>query len=212
MKSIYLSIIFSLYLLLSPDGSLAQSIGNQSLKLEKRSTTTGQLARAITKNATTHEEKAWAIFNWIVRTIDYDHELSASRKLQQRIYTSENSIIKNALERKKALCGGYAFLFQELCAQVGISSEVIHGYTKQYAAQTKREKVNHTWNAVKLNDQWYLLDITWAKSHGSSSEPDTFWYRTPPKDFIYTHYPEDTKWTLLRHPISKKEFETLPSH
>ncbi|MCW8981807.1 MAG: hypothetical protein OQJ83_10520 [Altibacter sp.] len=212
MKPFHLIFIFSFCILNTPISSFAQATGNKSLKPEKGSTTTGQLARAITKNAISSEEKALAIFKWIVRTIDYDHELSASTTLQERIYTSEKNIIKNALERKKALCGGYAFLFQELCAQVGISSEVIHGYTKQYASQANRNKVNHTWNAVKLDGNWYLLDITWAKSHGSGYEPDTFWYRTAPKDFIFTHYPEDTKWTLLRHPISKKEFETRPAH
>ncbi|PKA82699.1 transglutaminase superfamily protein [Ulvibacter sp. MAR_2010_11] len=178
----------------------------------KATNSTANLARNITKYSTTDLEKAGAIFNWIAKNISYDYELSNSAKLQKEFYTSEANVIKKTLERKKALCGGYAFLFKDLCKEVGISSEVIHGYSKKYDISKSSKKVNHSWNAVKIDGKWHLLDITMARSHGKTNTPDTFWFLTKPQSFILTHFPENTRWTLLANPISKEEFEKLPTH
>ena len=52
--------------------------------------------------------------------------------------------------------------------------------------------VNHTWNQVQLNGNWYVLDITWAISHGTLNKPNLFWYKTKPGDFYRSHLPEDS--------------------
>lgn len=178
----------------------------------KRTTATANLAKVITRNSNRDLDKASAIFNWIAIHISYDYELRNSSKLQQEFYTSEANIIRRTLERKMALCGGYAFLFKDLCKQVGVTSEVIHGFSKNYDASKSSNKVNHSWNAVKIDGKWHLLDITMARSHGDINAPDNFWFLTSPQNFIYTHYPENPKWALVVNPISKKEFEKLPSH
>ncbi|SRX73242.1 hypothetical protein AEQU3_00677 [Aequorivita antarctica] len=168
---------------------------------------TKTLAFKITKNAATDTEKATAIYKWIAANISYDNELRRNVKLQKEFYISEENVIKKVLERKMALCGGFAFLFKNLCEDVGISAEVVHGYTKDYTGKAqKNKKPDHTWNVIKLNGKWQLLDITWAISHGSNVTPDDFWFLTRPSDFIYSHYPEDKKWLLLNNPISFSEF------
>lgn len=167
-----------------------------------------RLARSITDGQRSEEAKSKAIFNWIAANIAYDHTLHTSKTLQKEIYTSEANVVQTALKRKKALCGGYAMLFRDLCAEVGIKAEIVHGYTKLYNGQARTtNKVNHTWNSVKINGQWKLLDITWAKSHSRNARPNLFWYHTSPNDFIKTHYPENKQWTLQRNPISLKEFD-----
>ncbi|MEM0517894.1 transglutaminase domain-containing protein [Aequorivita flava] len=167
-----------------------------------------KLAHAITKNATTDRQKVISIYTWIAANIAYDHELRLSKMLQNTIYTSENNVIKKVLERNKALCGGYAFLFKNLCIDVGVSAEVIHGFTRDYSRKSRKSKTpNHTWNAVKLDGQWQLLDITWAISYGNKNGTDDFWFLTEPSDFIYTHYPEISKWTLLKHQVSFSDFQ-----
>lgn len=153
---------------------------------------TAKLAFAITKDATSDKEKVFAIYKWITFNISYDNELRLSPKLQKEFYTSEEKVIEKVLERKMALCGGFAFLFKSLCENVGISAEVIHGFTKDYSGKIqKNKKPSHTWNGVKLNGQWQLLDITWAINYGDKSAPDDYWFLTKPADFKYTHYPED---------------------
>lgn len=175
---------------------------------KKTSFSTAKLAFAITKDATSEKEKVTAIYKWIATHISYDNELRLSSKLQKEFYTSEENVLKKVLERKMALCGGFAFLFKSLCENVGISAEVVHGFTKDYSGKIQNNKQpNHSWSAVKLNGQWQLLDITWAISYGSANGPDNFWFLTKPTDFIYTHYPEVPKWTLLENAISFSEFK-----
>lgn len=170
---------------------------------------TERLAFAITRNATSDSEKSFEIYKWITENISYDNELMRSEKLQQEFYISEENVIKKVLERNMALCGGFALLYKKLCEDVGIASEVIHGFTKNYIAG--KEKTNktpvHTWNAVKLNGKWQLLDITWAIGYGTEKKPDNFWYLVTPAEFILSHYPQNAKWTLLKNPISFSEFQ-----
>ena len=161
-----------------------------SIKTKKSNTQ--KLALEITRGKQTNAEKAKAIFQWITTNIEYDNELRLNRKLQKEIYTSEENVVYHALKRKKALCGGYAFLFKQLCEAIGIKAEVIHGFTKQGNTIHKTsQKPEHTWNAVYLNAEWKLLDITWAVSHGSPGKPRWFWYATKPSDFKKTHVPQN---------------------
>lgn len=188
-------------------------ISSERIKRSAKEThvNTKSLAKQITKYSRTDFEKAEAIFIWIASNIAYDNELRTNFKLQKSVYTSEKNVLKNVLERKKALCGGYAFLYEELCKQVGIESKVIHGFSKKYYASSKRKRqIDHTWNAVKLNGTWRLLDLTLARSQPKNSKPNMYWFDTNPDFFIKTHYPEDKKWTLMAYPISKSEFERLP--
>ena len=194
-------------------GQIGAVIGNNKIYKEsipkKKNTplSTKSLAFKITKNANTDSEKAKAIYNWITSNISYDNELMRNVKLQKEFYTSEENVIKKVLERKMALCGGFAFLYKSLCEDVGISAAVVHGFTKDYSGKVKNnKKPHHTWNAVKLDGKWQLLDLTWAISHGSANKPDNFWYLTKPSDFIYSHYPQDKKWLLVGNPISFSEF------
>ncbi len=209
-------IIFLVFIYLLGWSSIAQIgaiIGNDNRHYDRVSEkgkapfSTTKLAFAITKNATSEKDKFFAIYKWIASNITYDNELRLSSELQKEFYTSEENVTKKVLERKMALCGGFAFLFKRLCENVGVSAEVIHGYTKDYSGKIQESrKPNHTWNAVKLNGKWQLLDITWAISYGSNNKPDDFWFLTRPADFILSHLPEDRKWTLLGNSISYSEF------
>ncbi len=167
---------------------------------QPQKTITKNLAQQITRGKFTDAEKAKAIFTWIATTIEYDTELRLNKKLQKQIYTSEANVITQALQRKKALCGGYAFLFKQLCEDVGIKAEIVHGFTSQGTTNiTTSDTPEHTWNAVYLNGSWKLLDVTWAVSHGSPKKPQMFWFCTSPSDFIKTHLPQERKWRLTHN-------------
>ncbi len=59
--------------------------------------------------------------------------------------------IYGALVCKEALCEGYAKAFSYLCNLAGIENVIVTGYTG----------VAHMWNMVKLNGNWYHVDVTW---------------------------------------------------
>lgn len=182
--------------------------GHKTSKKAKDAFSTERLAFAITKDARSDEDKISAIYKWITANISYDNELRLSAKLQKEFYTSEENVMRKVLDRKMALCGGFAFLFKSLCEDVGVTAAVIHGFTKNYSGKIQQDKKpNHTWNAVKLNGKWQLLDITWAISYGSKNNPDDFWFLTKPSNYILSHYPEERKWTLLEMPMSYSEFQ-----
>ena len=161
------------------------------------------LSKSIIKDKKDDGEKVKAIYDWITQHLSYDYELRFSKKLQKEFYTSENHVIEMALKRKKALCGGFAFLFTALCEKVGLESKSIHGFTKN---ASNFNTPNHSWNAVKLNDKWYLLDISWSITKGTKNHPNKLWYLAKPKTFIKSHYPQQTELAFLTNPPALSSF------
>lgn len=76
-----------------------------------------------------------------------------------------------ALVEKKALCEGYAKAFAYLCNLVGIENVIVTGETY----------VPHMWNMVKLNGNWYHVDVTWDK-------PSDELHKIFPDVILYQHF------------------------
>ena len=171
-----------------------------------------KLAEKITSEFKTDLEKVRALFVWITDNITYDFELLESEKLKKEFYTSEDNVIDKTLERKKAICSGYSLLFKKLCHDLDIECVVISGYSKQWVDSFISKNVSdHAWNAVKIDGKWFLIDTTWASKNEHNSERDDFWFMTNPESFVYSHYPEEEKWTLLKIGLTKEEFDQLPT-
>uniref|UniRef100_A0A1I8JQS7 TGc domain-containing protein n=1 Tax=Macrostomum lignano TaxID=282301 RepID=A0A1I8JQS7_9PLAT len=78
---------------------------------------------------------------------------------------------------------------------------------------------NHSWNAISIDGAWQLVDVHWAMRYLSSErnspenlvyEYDDFYFMTEPQQAVYSHYPEDPLWQLLRRPLTLDQFEDLP--
>lgn len=67
-----------------------------------------------------------------------------------------SNTIYGTLVRKKALCEGYSKTFSYLCNRLGIENMIITGQTS----------VPHMWNMVKVDGNWYHIDVTWDKPEG----------------------------------------------
>ena len=72
--------------------------------------------------------------------------------------------VYGALVEKKALCEGYSKAFAYLCNLAGIENAIVTGETY----------VPHMWNMVKLDGNWYHVDVTWDK----------------PTDELHKHFPD----------------------
>src|SRR5690606_11087438 len=111
-----------------------------------------------------------------------------------------------------AICFGYAQLFQKMCALADIKSAVVNGYGKgTVSASLPMEEPNHSWNAVRIDGRWYLLDATWGSS--TQSRENEFvqisnddYFLIPPEKFVLTHLPGNAMWQLLGNPVSMKTF------
>jgi hypothetical protein len=189
--------------------------------------TVDSLAKKLCAPYTTELEKTRAIFSWIAQHIAYNIGIyNAGKGYRQVKYVFDpadtisskpatEQTAERVLRRRVAVCDGYAKLFKTLCDYAGVESEVILGYGKCYLEKDEKFRTNHTWNAVRIDSVWHLLDVTWASgfvTYGNQFVPhmDESYFLTSPQQFILDHYPEDLRWTLLDHPPTLKEFRFSP--
>ena len=79
--------------------------------------------------------------------------------------------VYGALVEKKALCEGYSKAFAYLCNLAGIENVIVTGKTY----------VPHMWNMVKVNGNWYHVDVTWDK-------PEDQLHAIFPGVILYQHF------------------------
>jgi len=161
-----------------------------------------RLADTLTRNLKTDHEKFRVIFRWITDNIDYS-------------YANSTFDAEKVLKKKKAVCEGYASLLKALCDKVGIECQVIHGFAKNDVKDIGIEmtKTNHAWNIVKLYNNWYLVDATWASGVYKTKFRKRFdesYFLADPKFLILSHFPEDSKYQFLDTLYKIKDFIKLP--
>ncbi|HLF19999.1 MAG TPA: transglutaminase domain-containing protein, partial [Bacteroidota bacterium] len=156
------------------------------------------------------KERIRAIFRWITHNIAYDTKAFFSGELSA-------SGGGNALKEKKAVCDGYAGLFEQVATIAGLEVEKISGFSKGYgfvAGGQVDARPNHAWNAVKLDGTWHLLDCTWGAGYVNDQKHyvrklQEHYFLTPPEEFVYDHFPTDEKWQLLETPVTREQYENF---
>jgi len=67
---------------------------------------------------------------------------------------------------------------------------------------------------VKLGDDWILIDCTWGAGTCSDTafngEFRPHFFGVPPTQLLFTHFPTDPSWQLLKQPISYSSFINQP--
>lgn len=158
-----------------------------------------QLAQRITWDIHDDSLKVIAICHWMIDNISYDRNNAALDNPKD-----EASNVNIIVKRKKAICAGYANLFKSLCTLNNINAEIINGYALglgyEIAEQIPIDRDNHAWNAVKINNRWYLMDITWADNDDGTYDAEYLW--ADPSVFIKKHLPDDPFWQFLDDPVS----------
>lgn len=187
-----------------------------------------RLASRINSDFTREDEKARAIFTWIALNIRYDnstealgakpikYSYSSESERLAKIAQIENDLASRTLRLKKAVCHGYSMLYKILAEKTGLESEVIYGTAKIRPSDIGKQPVkgNHAWNAVKINGDWKLLDVTWGAGGLVGNNKsfnfiyDDKYFATHPDVFFLNHYPDDKKWLLTNR--AAQEFAALP--
>jgi Transglutaminase-like superfamily len=117
------------------------------------------LAQNITLNARNDSDKVVAIYQWMFKNLDYDYQ----SLINERKGTPDPDSFQQpavAIRRKTAVCDGYSRIFRDLCLLNNVYSTVIVGYTT-FNELTDSAQVLHAWNSVRVNNNWYLMDISW---------------------------------------------------
>lgn len=165
-----------------------------------------EIAGYLTRNLFTPEEKVRALFFWTANTLSYDvRQLPGT---DYRYVTSgRRDILQEAIGGHKGVCQHYAVLFDALCRAAGIQSWVITGYVRKEENDTE---LSHAWNAVRINDSYYCLDLTWSAGyiedgHYVKDFNDKYFLVSPDK-FIRTHVPFDPVFQFSDNPFSHASF------
>ncbi len=187
------------------------------------------VAQALVLPFDDEESKARSIFTWIAENLKYDNkrlaEFRETGKRTKTKYTFRNEeeklqaeremfdgFIEKALKEKKGVCQEFALLYEAMCREVGLEAAFIVGFGR--FSNNNIGKVhkasNHAWNAVKIDDQWTLLDVTWSTGMGEEKDYGNGFFMVDPSSFILSHYPDDAKWQLLETNFTKKEFANAP--
>ncbi len=154
-------------------------------------------------------ERVRAIYRWITMNIDYDIEAFQRR-------SRSNVIPDDIFQERRAVCYGFSILFKHLSQLAGLQSIFIGGWARGRAGveQIFADDNLHAWNAVKIENGWYLLDCTWGAGVLNDGqflkESIDFYFLTEPQKLIYTHFPEIPKCQLLSEIISKEEYSRWP--
>lgn len=98
-------------------------------------------------------ERERRIYDYIAETVIYDHEAENNSKNNSESLSPSFSAYGAAC-KGKAVCEGYVKLFQYLCYNSGINVTPVESDSK----------MQHMWASVKIDNNWYMTDITWDDS------------------------------------------------
>lgn len=181
-----------------------------------------ELTYFISRDFTTQDEKVRAIYTWLIQNLAYDPDEYKSFNYSFTTYSDGNkkeakaraNIINRTLQTGKAVCEGYAMTFEKLCQLQGITNYLVRGDTKTHFKDINRAfRNNHMWNIVQLEGYYYLFDPTWGAGKYTTKfikEPTYYYFKTPPEEFIKTHYPDQIEDAFLKEEVSKEAFLNSP--
>lgn len=187
------------------------------------------LAYKLTNALPTDVEKFRAIYSWVCSNIENDYYAYIKSKNARRRFKKDSvklavwnadfsrKAFQKLLKEQKTVCTGYAYLIKELSNYANIKCEIINGYGRTIEDNIgKLSTVNHSWNAVQLNNKWYLCDATWSSGVYDLNEYkfefnyNDGYFLTNPDLFAKNHYPLDAKWLLTTEQISIDNFLNGP--
>jgi hypothetical protein len=168
-----------------------------------------ELVAALTGDVADEFVKVKIIHDWISLNLRYDLPAFKSGRIPpQDAYT--------VLKTGKAVCEGYAAVFKVMCGLAKIQAVTIPGYGRgvSFDIMNQDEKIheNHAWNAVRIKEGWYLLDVTWDSNYyRQTNKYSQVFLFTAPAVMVNSHFPTDPKWQLLTPPMSGSAFITMAS-
>ncbi|WP_282038591.1 transglutaminase domain-containing protein [Saccharicrinis aurantiacus] len=189
-----------------------------------RVTSYTELAEKITQDFSTEETKARGIYTWIANNVDYDvkkyrkfikNKGKKPKRKWKNHYEYEQSVSKKTFRKQKGICGDYSILYKHLCSLCGVECEVISGFSKTREKEIGRKfGEKHAWNAVNINQNWKLIDVTWSAGYVNQEKQlfirqfNDYYFCTNPEQFFLNHFPRKHKWLLTNK--TKDDFKKIP--
>ena len=116
-------------------------------------------------------QKELFVHDRLIDACTYDEEAVEIHK-QEKVRGNEQNAY-GALVEGKAVCEGYTRAFQILCSRLGVTCWVIQGQAIGFEGESS---VNHIWNCVQLDGDWYHVDATWDDYEDAPAATDRYYY------------------------------------
>ncbi len=103
-------------------------------------------AKSAVNNDMSDVQKALALHDWLANVAEYDYETAnGTAGFDEMGYTAYGALVKGL-----AVCEGYSKAYLAILRECGIKSLYIGS-----------DVMNHGWNIVQLDGEWYHVDVTW---------------------------------------------------
>ncbi|MBL7934091.1 MAG: hypothetical protein JNL60_19460 [Bacteroidia bacterium] len=161
------------------------------------------VAKYVNRNYGTEYEKSRALFYWISQNVSYSPDLMYTF----RTGDDWSQLAKDAFDNKVAICTGYAALFDTLCKLCNIPCYIVVGSTRQDFLPAI---IGHVWNAVKIYNEWQIVDPTWGTGYLQGNrfvkKINNTYFLADPEKIIKSHLPIDPIWQMLKRPVTLYQF------
>ncbi|MCR5703999.1 MAG: hypothetical protein K6G85_05200 [Eubacterium sp.] len=140
-------------------------------------------------------EAVLQIYENIIDLVDYDSIGLDEQKAKGRMSVEEYDNLRSiygTLVNKKAVCAGYAKAFQYLLQKIGVECLYVIGPTG---------KEWHAWNIVRIEDEYYYMDVTWGDYSNTKEEKNIS------DDIKYFYFGITTEELMLDHTPCVEGFE-----
>ncbi len=107
-----------------------------------------KIARELTKDLKTEEEKIKAIYEYVILNMEYDFNKAETLNA---FYKPD---IDEILKDKKGICYDYSVVAAAMLRSVGVPTKLVKGYS-EYTGDTY-----HAWNEILIGDKWVVVDVT----------------------------------------------------
>ena len=145
--------------------------------------------------ALTEYEREVYVYKYIIDHCEYDENISSSAD-----YEDEHPSLFNlygVLVDHQAVCEGYAFTFDYLCSELGVDAVCICGTVESDMLGDDITDVLHLWNAVSLDDEWYMADVTWDDLDEDEDIRDVFIYLNIPEEVMLSDHTLDKTYEQI---------------
>lgn len=143
----------------------------------------GDVLRQIITEDMSGYDKELAIHDWMLDWGRYDHDALSHLEGDEGSPDNENPY--GFLIQQKGICLGYASTFQLFMDLLGIECLTVEGTAHGGTSA-------HAWNLVRLEGDWYGVDVTWDDPSGVLSQAQAHRYFNVTSQFLRSC---DHQWT-----------------
>lgn len=136
-------------------------------------------------------EKLRFLHDHLAENITYNVE-SSDKRLRRESHTIVGALLNSA-----CVCDGFARAYRLLCDQIGFPCLVISGTGLRGAIEEP-----HAWNLVKLEKNFYHVDVTWDHSLMEVDIPVTdYYFLRNDERFLKDHL-----WDHMAYPVIEEDY------